>query len=83
MKEKYYKKYTINGKSVSTFTKDTWIVDSGASSYITNDDSRLEDIKITNEVIYDTTGTMIATIKGKKKGCIMQTYGTFQEISFP
>ena len=74
MNEENGKKLTINSESFFTFTKETWVADSGASSLITNYDSSLEDVKIINDIINGTTGTIISMKQRKKKMHVMQTY---------
>ena len=64
-----------------TFTKDTWVADGGASSHIINNDSCLEDVKITSDITHSNGGNMITKMIGKKKVHIMQTECYLKEIA--
>ncbi len=56
----------IDGQSFYPFTSRTWIGDSGASCFITNDPTGIYDAEPINESIEAANGLMKATIKGKK-----------------
>ncbi len=56
----------IDGQSFYPFTSRTWIGDSGASCFITNDLTGIYDAKSINESIGAANGLMKATIKGRK-----------------
>ena len=56
---------TIDGTSFHLFTKNTWIGDSGASCYITNDEHGMYDITEIDELIQGSSGIMPTTKKGK------------------
>ena len=49
-------KCAIDGEGFFTFTKDTWVADSGPSSHITNNDRGLKDVNIINDPIHGTMG---------------------------
>ena len=56
---------TIDGISFHSFTKNTWIGDSGASCHITNDEKGMFNVIEIQESIQGSSGTMPATKKGK------------------
>ncbi len=57
---------TLMGKAFYPFFSRTWIGDSGASCFITNDLTGIYDAKSINESIGAANGLMKATIKGRK-----------------
>ena len=65
----------IDGHSFYFFTLRTWIGDSGASCFITNDPTGIYDAEPINESIEAANGMMKATIKGKKDVIIKQVDG--------
>ena len=56
---------TINGDTFYSFTRNTWIRDSGASCHITNDDTGIYDVTDINESIKGSSRIVPATKKGK------------------
>ena len=56
---------TIDCDTFYSFTRNTWIRDSGASCHITNDDTSLYNITKINELIQGSYGIMPAMKKGK------------------
>ena len=52
---------TIDGKTFSAFTKNTWIGDTRAFSHITNNDDGMFDLKTVNETVHKNSGTKKAT----------------------
>ena len=69
-------KCTINGCTYPTFTKNTWIGDSGAICHITNNDSSMYDIVCINETISGVSGEVQAMKIGKIQALIKQVDGT-------
>ena len=69
------------------FTSRTWIGDSGASCFITNDPTGIYDAEPINESFEDANDLMKATIKGKKDIVIRQvdsrtTCYTFEPVKY-
>ncbi len=62
----------IDGQSFYPFNSRTWIGDSGASCFITNDPTDIYDAEPINESIDAANGLMKATIKGKKDVMVEQ-----------
>ena len=56
---------TIYGRTFFSFTKNTWIGDSGASCHITNDNTGLYDISDIDKLIQGSSGILLAAKKGK------------------
>ena len=56
---------TINGDMFCSFTKITWIGDSGASCHVTNNDTGMYDIIDINELTQASSGIMPTTKKSK------------------
>ena len=81
MKVKNRKKCTVNGESFFTFTKFTWVANSGASSHMTNDDSSLKNLEIINDLFHSALGTIIAMEKRMKKVHVMQTDGSVKNMT--
>ena len=52
---------TINGDTCFSFTKNTWIGNSGASCHIMNNDTSFYDVTDINKLIQDSYGIMSAT----------------------
>ena len=59
-----------------SFTKNTWIGDSGASLHITNTDTGLYDVTDIDESIQGSSGIMTAMNKGKLRVKVYQVNGT-------
>ena len=66
---------TIYGNTFFLFTKNTWIGDSGASCYITNDDKGMYDVIDIDESIQGSSGIMPAMKKGKLQVTVHQVNG--------
>ena len=69
---------TIDIISFHSFTKNTWIGDSGASCHITNDTNGMYDVINIKELIQGCSSTMPATKKGKLHVTIWQVNGQEQ-----
>ena len=69
---------TIDGDTFFSFTKNTWIRDSGASCHITNDNTGLYDITDIDKSIQGSSSIIPATKKGKLQVNVCQIYGTEQ-----
>ena len=69
---------TTNEDIFFSFTKNTWIGDSGVSCHIMNDDMGLFDVIDINESIQGSSGVMPAMKKGKLRVTIWQVDGTEQ-----
>ena len=52
---------TINGDTFFSFTKNTWIGNSGESCHIMNNDTSFYDVTDINKLIQDSYGIMSAT----------------------
>ena len=63
---------TINGDNFYSFTKKTWIGDSGVLYHITNDDTSMFNITDIDESIQDSLHIMLATKKDKLHNKIWQ-----------
>lgn len=66
---------TINGRTYPSFTKNTWIGDSGASCHITNNDSKMYDVKNIDETVSGVSGGIQATKIGKVNVQVKQVNG--------
>ena len=69
---------TIDGTSFHSFTKNTWIGDSGASCHITNDEKGMFDVIEIDESIQGSSSTMPTTKKGKLRVNLLQVNGLEQ-----
>ena len=69
---------TIDGTSYHSFTKNTWIGDSGASCHITNDEKYLFAVIKIHESIQGSSSTMPTTKKGKLRVNLLQVNGLEQ-----
>ena len=69
---------TINGNMFFSFTKNTWIGDSGASCHITNNDNGMYDIIDIHKLIQGSSSIMSAMKKGKLRVMVRQVYGEEQ-----
>ena len=67
---------TIDGDTFYSFTRNSWIGDSGASCHITNDDTGMYDITDIDESIQGCSGIMLTTKKGKLCFIVHQVDGT-------
>ncbi len=73
-------KCVIGDSQYPSFTKNTWTGDTGASCFITNDDSDMYDVEPIDESIGGIgPDPLRATKKGKKKCLIKQADGTLTE----
>ena len=69
---------TIDGDTFFSFTKNTWIGDSGASCHITNNNTGLYDITDIDKSIQGSSSLIHATKKGKLRVKVWQVDGTEQ-----
>ena len=69
---------TIDGDTIFSFMKNTWIGDSGASGHITKDDTGLYDVTNIDESIQGSIGILPAPKKGKLQSKVQQVNGTEQ-----
>ena len=69
---------TIDGTSFHSFTKNTWISNSGASCHITNNKKGMFDVIEINESIQGSSGTMPTIKKGKLRVTVWQVNGIEQ-----
>ena len=69
---------SINGNMLYSFTKNTWIGDSGASCHITDNDTSMYDIIYIDELIHGSSSIMPAMKKGKLHVNVHQVDGTEQ-----
>ena len=67
---------TIDGHQYHTFNKNSWIGDTGASCFITYDDTNMYDVTKINEKIVGISGNVTATKMGKILGHVKQVDGT-------
>ena len=67
---------TIDDDTFFSFTKNTWIGDSGVSCHITNNNTGLYDITNIDESIQGSSGIMPATKMGKLQVKVLQVNGT-------
>ena len=66
---------TINGDTFYSFTKNTWIGDSGASCHITHDDTSMNDITNMDKLIQSSFSIMLTIKKGKLHINVQQVIG--------
>ena len=69
---------TIAGDTFFSFTKNTWIGNSGASCHITNDDKGMYDAIDIDELIQGSSGIMPVMKKGKLQVKVYQVNGDEQ-----
>ena len=69
---------TIDGTSFHSFTKNTWIDNSGASCHIANDENGMYEVIEINESIQGSSDIMPATKKGKLRVTVRQVNGQEQ-----
>ena len=69
---------TIDGNTFHSFTRNTWIGDSGASCHITNNKSGMYDVIDIEESIQGSSGIMPATKKDKLQVTVRQVNGQEQ-----
>ena len=72
---------TINGRTYPTFTKNTWIRDSGAMCHFTNNNSSMYDVVHIAETISGVSGEVQATKIGKIQALIKQVDGTSTQVT--
>ena len=73
---------TIDSYTVFSFTKNTWIGDSGVSCHITNDDNCMYDAIDIDELIQGSSGIMPDTKKGKLRVTVCQVNGEERSILY-
>ena len=66
--------HTIDGETLHSFTKNTWINDSGASCHITNENTGL--YNVVNKLVQGSSGNTSATKRGKFCINVCQVDGT-------
>ena len=71
---------SIDGDTFHTFTKNTWVGDTGASCDMCHDDTMLFDVTDISEPIQGFSGVMTATKKGKMRCLARQVDGSTTEL---
>ena len=71
----------IDGVTYGSFSKDTWMIDSGCTNHLTKDSSGMFNTIDIKEFYGGVGGKIVATKRGMKKFSVKQKDGTMKEIT--